>query len=202
MSKRREQAASSSTPWTLYLVVIGVAAFGAGIVFDQMVLRSPEPPQAVSMMPQQQASARIAGAAPAQAPPTGLSPAERAVALGNQDYDQQNWSGAITEYERAISLGSDTPDVRTDLGNAYRFSGNPQKAREQYEIAQRQNPSHEQSLFNQGALYAQSLGDPATAMAKWREFIARFPSSPRAADARRLLGELEAQFGTPMQTKP
>ena len=154
-----------------------------------MSLRSPAPAQ-TSALPTTSAPARPP--APA-ALPVNADP----VTLGNSYYDQRNWTAAIEQYQRAISLGNDTPDVRTDLGNAYRFAGNPRKAFEQYQIAQRQNPNHEQSLFNQGALYAQSLGDPITGAAKWREFISRFPFSPRASEARRLLAEFEGEFGTP-----
>lgn len=141
---------------------------------------------------------------PARLPASGALPTTTTgdpITLGNAYYDQQNWTAAIEQYERAISLGSDTPDVRTDLGNAYRFAGNPHKALEEYQIAQRQNPNHEQSLFNQGALYAQSLGDPITGAAKWREFVNRFPSSARATEARQLLAEFESEFGTPPAQK-
>ena len=59
----------------------------------------------------------------------------------------------------AIAQGADTPDVRTDLGNCFRFLGQPQKALEQYAIAQKQNPQHENSLFNQISLYGDLLHD-------------------------------------------
>ena len=185
----------SSSPWLAY-VVVAALAFGAGLIFSQIVLR-PSEHAAAAASPQ---STTLAPAVAASQLPASPSDADGAVALGNQAYDQQHWTAAIAAYQRAIALGRDTPDVRTDLGNAYRFSGDPHKALEEYEIAQRQNPNHEQSLFNQGALYVQSLGDPITGAAKWREFVARFPSSPTAAEARRLLAQFESQFGTPMKS--
>lgn len=184
MSERQNPVPADShmNAWKIYLLV-GVAAFASGSVVTT-ALRPNTPPQP-------------------RATPMGSSPGSAAlslngdpVTLGNAYYDQQNWTAAIEQYERAISRGTDTPDVRTDLGNACRFAGNPHNALKQYQIAQRQNPNHEQSLFNQGALYAQSLGDPVTGAAKWREFIDRFPSSARAAEARRLLSEFESEFGT------
>ncbi|MFL6584453.1 MAG: tetratricopeptide repeat protein [Chthoniobacterales bacterium] len=182
MTKAKAAPPTSRTPWLTYSL-IAAGAFGAGLMFDQIALR----PTAEVL--------RVASPSPSSALPGNSVTPDRAVDLGNDAYDQQKWASAIAEYERAISLGRDTPDVRTDLGNSYRFSGNFQKALEQYQIAQRQNPNHEQSLFNQGSLYAQNLGDPIDGMAKWREFIARFPSSPRAAEAHRLLAELEAELG-------
>jgi len=103
----------------------------------------------------------------------------------------QNWPRAIEAYEKAIALGADNSDVRTDLGNAYRFSDRPQKALEQYEIAQKQNPRHENSLFNQGGLYAFSLNQPEKALEIWREYLARFPQSPNASKTRELIFEVE-----------
>ncbi len=123
---------------------------------------------------------------------TSLSPAQTAVASGNWYYDRKNWPRAIEAYEKAIALGADNSDVRTDLGNAYRFSDRPQKALEQYEIAQKQNPQHENSLFNQGGLYAFSLNQPEKALEIWREYLARFPQSPNAPKTRELISELEA----------
>ena len=121
-----------------------------------------------------------------------LSPTQTAVASGNWYYDRKNWPRAIEAYEKAIALGADNSDVRTDLGNAYRFSDRPQKALEQYEIAQKQNPQHENSLFNQGGLYAFSLNQPEKALEIWREYLARFPQSPNAPKTRELISEVEA----------
>jgi len=123
---------------------------------------------------------------------TSLSPAQTAVASGNWYYDRKNWPRAIEAYEKAIALGVDNSDVRTDLGNAYRFSDRPQKALEQYEIAQKQNPQHENSLFNQGGLYAFSLNQPEKALEIWRAYLARFPQSPNALRTRELISEAEA----------
>lgn len=191
MSNRRdrESPGSPAHPWTIY-ILIAVAAFASGSALT-MALRpnAPSQPRAMLITPAPTlATSSALGPLPLNADP---------VTLGNAYYDQQNWAAAIEQYERAISGGTDTPDVRTDLGNAYRFAGNPHKALEQYQIAQRRNPNHEQSLFNQGALYAQSLGDPITGAAKWREFVSRFPTSTRAAEARKLLTEFEKEFGTP-----
>lgn len=185
----REPPDSPANPWAIY-VLIAIAAFASGSALT-IALR----PNAA---PQQSTIAMTPAAASATSPASADLPLNGdPVTLGNAYYDQQNWTAAIQQYERAISLGKDTPDVRTDLGNAYRFAGNPRKALEQYQIAQRENPNHEQSLFNQGGLYAQSLGDPITATAKWHEFISRFPSSPRAAEARRFVSEFERECGAP-----
>jgi tetratricopeptide (TPR) repeat protein len=113
-----------------------------------------------------------------------LSPGDAAVVRGNMAYDHQQWPEAIREYQDAIAKGRDNPDVRTDLGNAYRFSAEPEKALEQYTIAQRQNPQHENSLFNQIGLFMEVMHDPIRAIPVCEEFIRKFPNSEKVARAK------------------
>lgn len=120
-------------------------------------------------------------AAEAAGPPdvSQLAPAEAARTLANWNYDRQDWTHAIEHYQEAITRGADNPDVRTDLGNCFRFLEQPEKALEQYEIAQKENPLHENSLFNQISLFADLLHDDARAEVVARDFITRFPQSQR-----------------------
>ena len=130
---------------------------------------------------------------PNTAPPnvSNMSPADAARTLADWNYDRQNWPHAIDHYQEAIAKGADSPDVRTDLGNCFRFISQPQKALEQYKIAQTQNPMHENSLFNQAGLFAEMLHDDQQALAIAHEFLTRFPRSPRAESAKQLIGRLE-----------
>jgi tetratricopeptide (TPR) repeat protein len=108
-----------------------------------------------------------------------MSSVDAAVVRGNFAYDHQQWADAIREYQSAIANGRDNADVRTDLGNAFRFAGQPEKALEQYAIAQRQDPQHENSLFNEIGLYTEVLHDPIRAIPLCEEFIRRFPASEK-----------------------
>ena len=164
------------------MLLVGLATFGLGAGAMWLVLRESHPSLA-------QSSATRSAAEPPDV--SQLAPADAATTLANWNYDRQNWSHAIEHYQQVIALGRDNPDVRTDLGNCFRFLGEPQKALEQYETAQRQNPQHENSLFNQAGLFAEVLHDSERAKAAAREFIARFPQSPRAESARKLIGQLE-----------
>lgn len=169
------------------MVLVGLVSFalGAGVMW----IVKPEPSS-----PDARTSASTAFALPADAPSdvSRLAPADAALTLANWNYDRQNWSHAIEHYQEAIALGRDNPDVRTDLGNCFRFLGQTQKALEQYETAQKQNPQHENSLYNQAGLFSEVLHDNERAKAAAREFIARFPQSPRAEAAKKLLSQLEA----------
>lgn len=121
----------------------------------------------------------------------GQTPAQADRTLGNFYYDHQNWIQAITRYESAIRQGSDDADIRTDLGNAYRFAGRTDDALAQYGRAQQMNPTHEFSLFNQGGLYLEDLKQPAKAIEVWQEYLVRFPNGRNVAAARQLIAQAQ-----------
>lgn len=121
----------------------------------------------------------------------GMTPAQSTLTRGNWYYDHEAWPQAVTNYRETIAQGTDNPDVRTDLGNALRFSGEPQQALEQYRLAHKQNPRHQNSLFNQGALYATDLKQPAKGIAIWREYLKRFPSGQSVKQARLLIARTQ-----------
>jgi tetratricopeptide (TPR) repeat protein len=134
----------------------------------------------------------------------GLDPAHAALNLGNWYEDQggqaqsagdmasvsADYARSIADYSLAIADGLDNPDIRTDLGVAYYRSGQPRKALEEYQNAQKQDPDHENSLFNQGAAYA-VLGRTAKAIATWKTYLRRFPHGQHDDDARQLIAEVQ-----------
>src|SRR5260221_12374011 len=114
-----------------------------------------------------------------------LAPSQSAVVLGNWYFDHHEWAKATEQYRKAISLGLDNADIRSDLGSALRFSTQLEAAAAEYETAQRENPEHENSLFNLATLYLQSLNRPDRAVAVLEQFKARFPRTgaiPRVDD--------------------
>ncbi|MCX6949042.1 MAG: tetratricopeptide repeat protein [Opitutae bacterium] len=121
----------------------------------------------------------------------GQPPAQAERTLGNFYYDHQNWPAAIRSYQAALKQGSDDADIRTDLGNAYRFSQRPDDALVQYQLAQKMNPAHEFSLFNQGGLYLEDLHQPQKAVTAWREYLRRFPTGQNVASAQQWLAHAE-----------
>jgi hypothetical protein len=192
-AKNRKPASKVVTRRTAFL--IAVAAFGAGAGTVWLILREPgapasqQPPTYVVKGP----GAADAGAGATPPDVSKLPPAASEVALGNWEYDREGWPKAIEHYERAISLGTDNADVRTDLGNAYRLSGDARKALAEYEIARREDPQHENSLFNMASLYAEVLHDPANAVRAWEEYLRRFPNGQKASVARQYLAETDLQ---------
>jgi tetratricopeptide (TPR) repeat protein len=126
--------------------------------------------------------------------------AQAARDLGNWYEDHGQWPQAVAAYTQAIAGGLDNPDIRTDLGVAYFKSSQPQKALEQYALAQHQNPQHENSLFNEGSAYA-VLGDSKRAIAIWQQYLQRFPQGQHVADAKNFIAEVQAH-GPDVTVKP
>jgi len=191
-------ARDSSPAWLSYLFV-GLTGALLGAAFTYLSLRPQLRPAASPMqlaaMPDA-AGAPLAGGPSGpvdHTPPANLTAGQTSAqaerTLGNWFYDHRDWPEAQRRYESAIRQGSDDADIRTDLGNVYRFQGRAQDALTQYQLAQRQNPQHEFSLFNQGILFADELNDRTAALAIWRQYLERFPAGRNVELARQLLAQ-------------
>ena len=159
---------------------IAVAAFLAGALLTWLgthFLASPPPPKPFPI---------TAGAPDVSQMP----PAQAEAALGTWEYDHANWPAAVQHYERAIAAGFDTPDIHTDLGTAHRYLGNGDKALAEYGIAQRKDPFHQNSLFNQAVVYAEIFHDRPRAIATAREYLRRFPQGHGADGAQKIIDDL------------
>ncbi len=192
--------ASPRAAWPLYLcMLLGAAVLGASI-FGLVSNQKQTAPVAAPTAPP--TSAETDSDDTNHEPPpmltSGKTPAQAAVLLGNWYFDHKNWKKAIANYEQAIASGADNADVRTDLGSAYRFDGQLQKALETYQRAHKMDPRHEHSLFNQGGVYAFDLKDNAKAIAVWREYLKEFPNGENAARARELIEKAQ----NPSNAKP
>ena len=187
MTRRSKTTKLSSLLSELHVPLLILAAFLLGAGGMWLIMRSSSPGR-----PGKPPVERLPRSSATEPPDVSqLAPADAARILGNWNYDRHNWAHAIEHYQEAIADGADNPDVRTDLGNCFRFIGQPQKALEQYQIAQSEDPMHENSLFNQAGLYAEVLHDDQRALATAREFLKRFPQSDRAAAATQLISNLE-----------
>lgn len=184
-------ARPDSSIWLSFLLS-GLVGAIVGSTITYFPLR-PQLERAQAVLARGAAPAATASAPADHVPPpdltAGLAPAAAARTLGNFHYDHGNWPEAQRYYESAIKQGEDNPDIRTDLGNVYRFTGRPAEALAQYELAQRMNPQHEFSLFNQGGLLLEELRDPTRAVALWREYLARFPNGRNVEAARQLIAQ-------------
>lgn len=101
------------------------------------------------------------------------------VKLGNVYYDGQQFQNAIQYYERAVAIHPENVDVRTDMGTAYWYTGNPDKAIAAMETSLKYRPGHPQTLFNLGWVRWQGKSDPQGAIAAWEQLLKANPDYPQ-----------------------
>jgi len=101
------------------------------------------------------------------------------VKLGDLYYDGQQFPNAIQYYERALVIHPENPDVRTDLGTAYWYIGNADKALAEMEISLKYKPGHPQTLFNLGWVKWQGKADAKGAVAAWQNLLKTNPDYPQ-----------------------
>jgi cytochrome c-type biogenesis protein CcmH/NrfG len=101
------------------------------------------------------------------------------VKLGDLYYDGQQFPNAIQYYERAVAIHPENPDVRTDLGTAYWYTGNADKALAEMETSLKYKPGHPQTLFNLGWVKWQGKADAKGAVAAWQKLLKTNPDYPQ-----------------------
>jgi cytochrome c-type biogenesis protein CcmH/NrfG len=101
------------------------------------------------------------------------------VKLGNLYYDGKQFPDAIRYYERALEIHPENPDVRTDMGTAYWYTGNAEKAISAMEVSLKYRPGHPQTLFNLGWVLWQGKQDPKGAIEAWQKLLKANPDYPQ-----------------------
>lgn len=101
------------------------------------------------------------------------------VKLANVYYDGQQFANAIQYYERALAIHPENVDVRTDMGTAYWYTGNADKALAELQTSLRYKPGHPQTLFNLGWVRWQGKADPKGAVEAWQQLLKANPDYPQ-----------------------
>jgi len=141
-------------------------------------------PQQGSAAPSQQSSAEAQAMVEQSAAPLleavkqNPNDFDSLVKLGNVFYDGQQFANAIQYYERALALQPENVDVRTDMGTAYWYSGNADKALAELQTSLKYKPGHPQTLFNLGWVRWQGKADPKGAIEAWQQLLKTNPDYP------------------------
>ena len=109
------------------------------------------------------ARAGAADAWPRRIPRTSQS----RVQLGNMFFDAEQYPQAITWYEQAIALNPADTNVSTDLGVAYYYTNQPDRALAQFDKSLAIDPKHIKTLLNVGIVRAFGKNDLAGAAKAW-----------------------------------
>jgi cytochrome c-type biogenesis protein CcmH/NrfG len=113
------------------------------------------------------------------------------VQLGNVFFDAERYTDAITWYEAALALTPDDPNVSTDLGVAYYYTNQPDRALKQFEHSLKVDPRHTKTLLNLGIVRAFGKQDLNGAAAAWQQVVAIAPDSPEGQTAKKALEGLQ-----------
>jgi cytochrome c-type biogenesis protein CcmH/NrfG len=111
--------------------------------------------------------------------------------IGNIYYDTQTYGEAITYYQKSLALKED-PNVRTDLGTAYFYTGDPDTALAQFDRTLKADPRFENALFNVVMVKFQGKMDVAGAVAAWEQLLKQSPNHPRRGEIEQLIARAKA----------
>lgn len=111
--------------------------------------------------------------------------------LADLEFQQQDYAPARNHYEHYLSLAPPTAEVLTDLGAAYRYLREPEKALELLEQAEQLDPSHWAALYYQVVVHAFDLGNPDRAAEIFAKLQTLQPDNP---DVKNLSQQLDQQL--------
>ncbi|MCC7125448.1 MAG: tetratricopeptide repeat protein [Acidobacteria bacterium] len=123
--------------------------------------------------------------------------AQPRVQLANMYFDAEQYPQAITWYEQAMGLQKDDPNVSTDLGVAYYYTNQPDRAIAQFDHSLSLDPKHTKTLLNMGIVRAFGKQDLAGAQQAWEQVVAISPNSPEGQAARKGLDGLQSAHSQP-----
>ena len=114
------------------------------------------------------------------------------VQLANTYFDAERYIDAVTWYEESFQLDPTSPDVSTDLGISYYYTGQTDRALQQFEQSLKLDPRHTKTMLNQGIVLAFGKQDLAGAEAAWKRVVASAPESAEGKAASRALEGIKA----------
>ncbi len=180
-------------------IVFGIAGSLFGLIIGWVLGTQNATGAARVVTPVAQAAPATAGAPAAQ--PAALDPArvqalqtvaekdpkniESRVQLGNLFFDAEQYPQSITWYEQASALNPGDTNVSTDLGVAYYYTNQPDRALAQFDKSLATDPKHIKTLLNVGIVRAFGKNDLAGAAKAWEEVVAISPDSPEGQAARK-----------------
>ena len=112
--------------------------------------------------------------------------------LGNLYFDGERFDEAARWYVAALELNPNDVNVSTDLGIAYYYTNQPDRALAQFERSLAIDPRHSKTLLNVGVVRAWGKQDLDGAAKAWQRVIDVAPNSEEAARAKQGLEGIRA----------
>jgi len=111
--------------------------------------------------------------------------------LGNLYYDAQQYSVAVSYYLHALKGRPSDAAVRTDLGTAYWYMGDPDAAIAELKGALVYAPDNPNTLFNLGLILWRGKADSSDAVAAWKKLLANNPNYEGRAKVEQMIAEAQ-----------
>ena len=118
--------------------------------------------------------------------------AQPRVQLGNMFFDAEQFSQAINWYEQAIKISPNDANLSTDLGVAYYYTNQPDRALAQFEKSLVADPRHIKTLLNVGIVRAFGKQDLPGAAKAWQQVVDLSPNSPEGQAAKKGLDGIKS----------
>jgi len=109
------------------------------------------------------------------------------VQLGDMYFDAGRFQDAADWYEQALKIHPQDVNASTDLGIAYYYMNQPDRALAQFDRSLAIDPGHAKTLLNIGIVRAFGKQDLKGASEAWQKVIVAAPSSEEARAARQAL---------------
>lgn len=190
-------------------VGIGVAGVLFGLLVGWIIGSQQAPPAAPPAAASSAASAQPANGQPAGQPAPAPLDESRAAALAstaqknpndeatrvqlaNMYFDAERYQEAVDWYQQALTINPRDINASTDLGIAYYYMNQPDRALAQFDTSLKIDPKHAKTLLNVGIVKAFGKQDLDGAMQAWRQVIQLAPDSPEGQAAKRAIDSLSA----------
>ena len=98
---------------------------------------------------------------------------------------------ALKAYKKALKLNPKDPNVSTDLGVAYYYTNQPDRALSQFDASLAIDPAHIKTLLNVGIVRAFGKQDLPGAAKAWEQVVALSPDSAEGQAAKKGLEGLK-----------
>jgi cytochrome c-type biogenesis protein CcmH/NrfG len=114
------------------------------------------------------------------------------VQLANLYFDAERFQDAAEWYQAALKIDAKNVNASTDLGIAFYYMNQPDKALAQFDHSLSVDPSHAKTLLNVGIVRAFAKQDLKGATEAWERVLKVAPGSEEARAARQALDGIRA----------
>ena len=115
--------------------------------------------------------------------PSSISPPQDFVSLGRRKLNQEDYQGAVAEFDRALASNPNDLDALSGRGEAYYWLGDYDAAIEDFKVVLQSNPNNATLFFQRGYAYGE-IGQDEQTIADYTEAIRLDPQDAIAYNNR------------------